>query len=766
MSFFGVKVLTRLLIALAVGAVVATTVAGCSRDATRARQNAFDAGNRYLADQKLPEASVEFRKAVAADPKFGEARVKLAEISVKLGDLPNAYREYVRAADLLPDNVDLQVRAASFLLAAGQYEDAQTRIRKALAKEPNNTAAQIIYGNALAGMKDFDSALRELEKAVTTEPSVAGYASLAQVRMTMGNQSEAEAAFTRAVTVDPGSIIARLSLANFYWAAGRTVEAEKSFREAVEAKPGDALANRALATFLLGSGRAGDAEPYLKAAATQDDTPDSSQKLALADYYITFDKPDQAVEVLNAIKASPNKRVAGRANTRLAYLDYLKTRSGSAYKTLDDVLRDDPGNTEALITKARLLASDKKLSDALATLAKATAAEPTNVQALFLTGTIHADNGNVDEAIKAYNEVLKLTPRSAAVKVRLAKLLLVKGDADTALSLAQEGYDLDRTNAEAQLTLARSLIAKRESARAAPLVKTLVTTNPNSAIVHSTAAAYAVGVEDWKTAERDFARALALAPNDIEAFSGLIGVYLETSQSAALRSLLEERVKLMPNHSPSLVLAAAGFISLKDIGRGRTLLEKAISVDPSNLQAYEMLGRLLAVQGQLDSARAQFEQLATRNPKAAGPRTMLGMVLELQNKRDDASKQYEEALRLDSNAAVAANNLATYYADNGQRLDVALDLAQTAVRQLPDHASALDTLGWVYLKRDLPALALELFRRATQLEPKTAVFEYHLGLAYAKSGDKVRAKEALTKALALQSDFPGSDDAKRALSTL
>ncbi len=757
--------LSKFLIVLAVAAVSATAT-GCSRDVIRTRQDALDAGNRYFSEQKFAEASVEYRKAVAADPKFGEGRARLAATYVELGDLPNANREYMRAADLLPDNVDIQVRAASFLLAFGQYEDAQTRIRKVLAKEPNNQAAQIIYGNALAGMKDFDSALRELEKSVTTDPSAAGYGSLAQVRSTMGNDAAAEAAYRRAVAIDPGSILARLSLASFLWAAGRNAEAEQSFRETVEAKPGDARANRAFATFLFASGKAAQAEPYLKVAAAQDDTPDASQKITLADYYITVNKPDQAVEVLNTIKTSTNKRTAGRANTRLAYLSYLTKRDGSAYQTLEDVLRDDPGNTEALIIKARLLASDKKLSDALATVTKATAVEPTNAQAWFLAATIHADKGDVDEAIKAYNEVLKLNPRAATVKVRLAKLHSAKGSADTALTLAQEAYDSQRTDPEAQLTLARSLITKRESARAAPLVKALLAANPNAAIVHSTAAAYSAGVEDWKTAEREYARALELAPNDVEAFSGLIGVYLKTAQSAALRSLLDERLKRMPNHSPSLVLAAAAYNSLNEIARSRTLLEKAISVDPSNLQAYQMMGRLLVGQGQLDSARAQFEQLAKRNPTAAGPRTMLGMVLEMQNKRDAASKEYEEALRLDPNAAVAANNLATYYADNGQRLNVALELAQTAVRQLPDHASAADTLGWVYFKSDLPALAQEPFRRATQMDPTNAIFQYHLGLAYAKSGDKVRAKEALTKALSLQSNFPGADDAKRALSAL
>jgi Flp pilus assembly protein TadD len=85
---------------------------------------------------------------------------------------------------------------------------------------------------------------------------------------------------------------------------------------------------------------------------------------------------------------------------------------------------------------------------------------------------------------------------------------------------------------------------------------------------------------------------------------------------------------------------------------------------------------------------------------------------------------------------------------------------------MPEVASAIDTLGWVQYKRSSPALAVDSFRRATELEPGNALFHFHLGLAFVKLGDKPSARSALTKALALQADFSGADEARRTLASL
>jgi tetratricopeptide (TPR) repeat protein len=142
---------------------------------------------------------------------------------------------------------------------------------------------------------------------------------------------------------------------------------------------------------------------------------------------------------------------------------------------------------------------------------------------------------------------------------------------------------------------------------------------------------------------------------------------------------------------------------------------------------------------------------------------MAAMIVHGQQNLAEAKRRYEEILQLSNTAAVAANNLAYIYADEGQRLDDALRLAQTAVQHLPDNAAALDTLGWVYYQQELPGLAVRQFEQSIKLDAQNAGYHYHLGLAHARNGDVARARAAAEKALSLQ---PGHADAQRLLATL
>jgi Flp pilus assembly protein TadD len=163
-----------------------------------------------------------------------------------------------------------------------------------------------------------------------------------------------------------------------------------------------------------------------------------------------------------------------------------------------------------------------------------------------------------------------------------------------------------------------------------------------------------------------------------------------------------------------------------------------------------MLGSIYLNEKKLDQALAEFEALSKRQTKPVGPLTMAGMILEQQNRRDEARKRYEEVLALDPHAATAANNLAWILAETGEELDRALQLAQTAVASSPDKPEIIDTLGWVYLKNNQPELAIPHFQRCTEKVPPIADCQYHLGLALMRTGETMKAKAPLRRALELQ----------------
>ena len=104
--------------------------------------------------------------------------------------------------------------------------------------------------------------------------------------------------------------------------------------------------------------------------------------------------------------------------------------------------------------------------------------------------------------------------------------------------------------------------------------------------------------------------------------------------------------------------------------------------------------------------------------------------------------------------------------DSGENPDIALQFAQAAKAKLPTRPEVNDTLGWIYYKKNMTSQAITALREATDRAPKNATFHYHLGMAYAKAGDKVKARAALETALKLQSDFPGADEARSTLASL
>src|SRR5262245_16754135 len=128
--------------------LLALGAGACRADPEVVKREYLKSGDAFVAARQFREAVVQYRNALQQDPRFGEARLKLADTYAQLGEAGRAVREYSRAADLLTDNVDAQMKAAGALMSAQQFEEARVRARRALQLEPKNANAQILLGNA------------------------------------------------------------------------------------------------------------------------------------------------------------------------------------------------------------------------------------------------------------------------------------------------------------------------------------------------------------------------------------------------------------------------------------------------------------------------------------------------------------------------------------------------------------------------------------------------------------------------------------------
>ena len=747
---------------LAISIIVAVSIS-CARDPEIAKREYLASGDQFLSEDKVKEAIVQYRNAVRQDARFGEARYKLAEAYARDGDLVRAAREYIRAADLLPKDAEAQLKAGRFLLLSRQFEDAKTRAQNALALDRRNIAAQILLGNALAGLKDLDGAIEEIQEAIKLDPnSTLGYVSLGGMEQMAGRRDEAEAAFKKAVETDPKVVAAHLALANFYWSARKAPETAAALQRAYSLEPEHPFVNRMLALFQIANGKPGDAEPYLRKLAEV--SKDPSAKIVLADYYTASRRSQDAIPLLQELASHKETRTA--AELRLAGFALREGRRDEGQQRLNELLKREPKNAPALLLQAGVLSGEGKLDDAIDRLKTAVAADPGSAEAQFALGRAYIAKNDFEQAIKAFNETLRLNPRAMAAQLELSRLELAGGRLDSSIQFAEQALKNAPGSPDAKLALVRGLIARRDVGRAASELQTLINQYPNHAAVQTQAGIVSAMKGDRSGAARTLARALELDENNLEALHALVSLDLSQKNSASAISRVETRLARTPRDAGALLLAASTYAAAGDPKKSEQALRKTIEVDGSNFQAYSMLGRLYLSQQRLDEALAEFDELSKRQPRPVQAHTIVGVILEAQKKPQEARKRYEQALAIDPDMPVAANNLAWMYAETGENLDIALQLAQAAARRLPNNPAIQDTLGWIYYKKGLATLAIAPFQKSIELDPKNPIFYFHLGLAHFKNGDSPKARIALRDALALAPNFTGAAEAKQVLASL
>jgi Flp pilus assembly protein TadD len=176
------------------------------------------------------------------------------------------------------------------------------------------------------------------------------------------------------------------------------------------------------------------------------------------------------------------------------------------------------------------------------------------------------------------------------------------------------------------------------------------------------------------------------------------------------------------------------------------------------------LGVVQTERGAADQALQTYSEGAKINPKEPSFYLLSGAIYETRQDWEHAKEQYQKVLDLQPENPVASNNLAYVLLQQGGNVDVAFSMAQTARRLLPDNPNSADTLGWAFYHKKVYGSAIMLFKEALKHPNEdNPLFNYHLGLAYAKSGQTALARQQLDKVTRKNPDFPDLDELRRAL---
>ena len=239
--------------------------------------------------------------------------------------------------------------------------------------------------------------------------------------------------------------------------------------------------------------------------------------------------------------------------------------------------------------------------------------------------------------------------------------------------------------------------------------------------------------------------------------------YILQKQSDKAIARVKLQIERQPKSSASHVLLASLLFDAKDLSGAQANAQQALQLDSNNFQAVALLTRILLTRGATDQAISVMQQWVKSKPDDAAAYVTLGTMENARHDTQDAQKYYEKALQLQPDQPVAANNLAYIMLATGQNTDVALGLAQTARRAMPNSPNAADTLGWAYYLKGTYGSARDSLEQAAKGDANNASIQLHLGLVYQKLSDRKTAATHLNRAISLAPNSPTADAARKAL---
>ena len=749
---------------------------GCSRDPNVRKQKYFDSGEKYFEEGKFREAAIQYANATQIDTRFAEGHYKLSQAYLKLGDTQRAFQELSRTVELAPDNYRAHTDLANLLvtvrnpdgsLVPDALKQAKTHLDLLKDKQPNLPETHEAWANYYAAQNNLTAAMQEVQQTISLDPHRSeSYLLLALLQRRSNMTDQAEASFKKAVETDPKAMNAQLALGGFYQSHNHLAEAEQQFRHAIDISPKDSAPRAALVRLLLQEGKRDDAEAFLR--QTKKDLPDNPEGYRmLGDFYFAVGELDKAVDEYASVYKVHPKDIQAKKN--YIQLLILKNQLNEATKLNNEVLKSTPHDEEALVYKGQIQLRQNDSAGAVETLQAALKNDSNSAVAHYHLGLAYSQQRDLHRAESEWREAVRIKPDMAEAQRLIASIEISRGEIDAVMQTANQIIHAQPYAADGFLIRSLAEVARQKYADAQKDAEEAMRRAPQNFAPYFQSGNVQLAQKHFPEAEKFYQQALEKDPSSADALDGLMNTYVAQKEYDKAIAAANAQIAKSPNTSNFYdLLGTALFNGKKDYAGAETALRKAVALDKNNVDALEKLGKVQAQQGSLDQALATCLQASKDNPREVRFYILSGEFYEAKRDWDHAKAMYQQALSVSPDNPLASNNLAYVLLEQGGNVDVAMGMAQTARRGMPNSPNAADTLGWAYYRKGIYQSAISQFQEALRLNekagaPDDAVLHYHLGLAYQKANQLSLARQQLEKAVKLK---PDNAEARKALSEL
>lgn len=742
-------------------------VASCNRDPKVQAQRYLENGNKFFSKGRFKEASIMYRRALQKDLRFGEAYYRLALADLKLAAYGDAARMLRRAVELDPTNTDATTKLADLFLVAASQDPSHNA---ELLKEVKDLSDKLIQQNAdsfeghrLRGQmallsKDYAGAVKEFEKANAVRPTQNELVIAYFQALGANNQfAEAEKLAREMIAKDKTFSPIYDMLYLQYLRQNKTSEAEQLLKLKIENNPQRANYLLQLAGFYYYLNRRPEMDAVFQRMTNEKDFPEG--RLLAGDFFFfrarEFEHAQQQYEA--AIKAFPKDKAVYQK--RLIELFATIGKNAEASQLLATILKANPKDNEAIAMRAALMLTTgnrDQINLAANDLQSLVTKMPQNHLLRFNLARALIAKGEVDQARLQLEEAIKIRPDFVIAREVLARIYLMKSDSGRALKEADEIITFDRNNLQAHLIRSSALLGIGDRDKARQELDLITKAYPQNAEARYQVGYLAWQDKDYKHAEDVFGELYKSNPNDLRGLVGVVETMASQNRMAEAIKAMENSVQREPQRADLRVALGNLYLRAERYDDAVQAYQGLLDKNPKSADLLFRLAETQRRKGDLTASIETFRRCSQASPGDTKCLLQLGLLMDGTGKREQAKPIYEQILKIMPDHPVALNNLAFIKAEEGVDLDQALTMVQRARQKLPNSPDVADTLGWIYIKKNLSEDAVRVFRDLVQKEPGNPTYRVHFAMALLQKGDKPSAKRELEAAI---KSNPSKDEA-------
>jgi tetratricopeptide (TPR) repeat protein len=726
---------------------------GCSTS-----QDFVERGNKALAGRKFSEALLNYQRAIQKDPQSAEAFRKLGITQEMTGNFIEAVGNLERALQLAPNNDALRGELADAALSLyladprrpkGRYEQVSKLSQELLAKNARSFdglrfRASLLYSDG--HVAEAIEAFRKANDVKPMEPEV--ILPLADALRKNGQVQEAEHLGLELIARHKDYLPMYDWLHSFYQDTNRPEQAEAILIQKVAGNPKDSLSILQLAAQYYRSKKPKEMTAALNQLLERPkDFP--NRFLLVGDFYLGVRNWDEAIRWFDAgVESDPRQARIYRKRVVAVYLAEQKRKE--ALELLSRLLQEAPNDWDMRAERVEIFLAGQDKQEILKAVSESqelVKANPTNGRMQYLLGRAHLARGDKDLAAQAFAQAAARNRFYLEPRIALANLDRQMSKYAETVRLADEILEIDRNNFSGKLLHASGSRGLGNLDAAQRELQALIKDAPQSRDLELEMGLLALAHKQYAAAERVFNELYRSGQSDMRALAALTATYLEEKQFDRAFQTLNGELNRSPDSVELRELLANTALRAGKTDLALEQYQKLTQMAPGTARYFVSVAEIFRVKRDYPHEIAALEKARQLTPGDAIVAGRLAVAKDAMGHKQEAAPDYKKALAMAPSDPALLNNQAYFLAEGGGNLDEALAYSQAALRKLPNNPAVLDTLAWIYTKRQMNDSAIQILDKLVHQNPDVAAFHYHLGLALAQKGEREKAKAELSLAL-------------------